>query len=364
MAPRESAPTYVIAAGGTGGHIFPAIALGREIAAQRPEARVVMVGTAEGLEARLFREAGFELATVRASGFAGKRLAGRVAALARLPLGILEARRLLRRLLPRAVAGLGGYVSVPVLLAAGSLGIPTLVHESNALPGVANRLLAKRATVLAVTLEEAAARLGRPAAVTGTPVRREFFAAPPLAAREARRRVLLFGGSQGSAALNRAAVAAVPALAAAGVEVVHQTGEKWIEDVRAAYGTTPPGARLEPFLPRLWEEMAAADLVVSRAGAMTLAELAAAGRPAILVPLATATHGHQLENARAFAAAGAATVLEEADLSGESLAAAVRAALADPAALARRGAAARGLAREDASRRLAELLFAIERSAA
>ena len=361
----DSVATYVIAAGGTGGHIFPAIALGREIVSRRPGARVVMVGTAEGLEAGLFRDAGFELATVRASGFAGKRLGGRIAALARLPFGTLEARRLLRRLLPRAVAGLGGYVSVPVLLAAGSLGIPTLVHESNALPGIANRLLARRATRVAVSLEAAAARLPGWPLVTGSPVREEFFAAPPLDVRGAPfRRVLLFGGSQGSAALNAAALDAVPALAADGLGIVHQTGPKWLERVRASYGAVPPGVRLEGFLPRLYEEMAASDLVVSRAGAMTLAELAAAGRPAILVPLAKSTHGHQLENARAYAAAGAAIVLEEKDLTGTALAQAARDTLGNPAGLVAMGEAARRMARRDASRRLADLLFEIEEKAA
>jgi len=156
----------------------------------------------------------------------------------------------------------------------------------------------------------------------------------------------------------------VPALAGAGISVVHQTGPRWLDAVRASYGTIPADVRLEGFLPRLYEEMAESDLVVSRAGAMTLAELAAAGRPAILIPLATSTHGHQIENARAYAAAGAAVLLEEKDLTGPSLAETARRVLADAGGLVRMGEAARRIARRDASRRLSDLLFEIERDAA
>jgi UDP-N-acetylglucosamine--N-acetylmuramyl-(pentapeptide) pyrophosphoryl-undecaprenol N-acetylglucosamine transferase len=354
----------VIAAGGTGGHIFPGIALAREVIARRPGASVVFVGTGRGLEGRLIPSAGFPLERVSASGFAGKGLGARLLALGRLPIGILEARRLLRRLAPRAVAGVGGYVTVPVILAARSLSIPTLIHESNALPGIANRLLSRVATRVAVGLEAARARLPGSSVVTGNPVRPEFFAAPPLDPARSTRRVLVFGGSQGSAALNAAMIEAVPHLAAGGLEVIHQTGEKWLASARAACPHPPEGWRFEPFLPRLYEPMAWCDLVVCRAGAMTLSELAAAGRPAVLVPLSSATHGHQLENARAFARAGAALVLEEKDLSGPGLAQAVRGLLADAPGLARMGQEARRLARPEAAARLAELLFEIEREAA
>ncbi|HEY7113288.1 MAG TPA: undecaprenyldiphospho-muramoylpentapeptide beta-N-acetylglucosaminyltransferase [Thermoanaerobaculia bacterium] len=359
--------TYVIAAGGTGGHIFPGIALAREILARRPEARVVFVGASAGLETRLLPAAGFAVETVSASGFAGKRLGARMASLAAVPRGVAQARRLLRRLRPRAVAGVGGYASVPVVLAAASLGIPTLVHESNARPGIANRLLARFATRVAVGSEAAAARLpGRPV-VTGNPLRPEFLE-PSSSSDAARagtaRRVLLLGGSQGSAALNRAMTEAARALGADGLEVLHQTGEKWLEPVRAAYGGLPAGWRLEAFLPRPFDAMAWCDLAVCRSGALTLAELSAAGRPAVLVPLATSTHGHQLENAREVERAGAAVVLQEKDLTGDSLAAAIRALLADPARLRGMGAAALRRARPSAARELAEILFSIERARA
>ena len=354
----------MIAAGGTGGHIFPGIALDREILARRPGARVVFVGAAVGLETRLVPAAGFPVETVAATGFAGKRLGARIASLATVPRGVRQARRLLKRLAPRAVVGVGGYPSVPVVLAARSLGIPTLVHELDARPGIANRFLARLATRVTAGSEAAAGRLpGRPV-VTGNPLRPEFLGtASPDSARPPRR-VFVLGGSQGAAAINRAMTEAAPDLEGEGVEVLHQTGEKWLEKVRQAYGRLPAGWRLEAFVERTFEAMAWCDLAVCRAGALTVAELAAAGRPALLVPLATSTRGHQLENAREVARAGAAVVLEEKDLTGASLAAAVRGLLADPDRLRRMGQEARRRARPDAAGRLADLLFSIERPAA
>jgi UDP-N-acetylglucosamine--N-acetylmuramyl-(pentapeptide) pyrophosphoryl-undecaprenol N-acetylglucosamine transferase len=354
---------YVIVAGKTGGHIFPGLALAREIRERRPEAPVLFVGTAEGLEGRLVPDAGFPLETVTASGFAGKSLAGKLRSLARLPAGYLEARALLSRHRARAVAGMGGYVSVPVLAAARSLDIPSLVHDSNALPGIATRLLNRIATRTAVGLARSNAHLARPGIVTGTPVRAEFFAIPPVSASARTRRLLVFGGSQGSAVLNQAMIEAARSLAGESLEVVHQTGESHFAGVQGRYGEVPPGWRLAPFLPRIYEDLARADLVVSRAGALTLAELAAAGRPAILVPFGSATHGHQLENARALVEAGAARMIEESRLTGEVLAAAVRDLLCDRERLVKMGEAARSLAVPDAAGRLAGLLFEAETAA-
>lgn len=353
----------MIVAGKTGGHIYPGIALAREIHARRPEAPILFIGTRDGLEQRLVPEAGFELATVRASGFVGTSFPAKLLSLIRLPAGYLEARRLLLRHRARAVAGMGGYVSVPVLAAARALKIPTLVHDSNALPGLATRQLNRFATRTAVGLERSNARLARPGVVTGTPVRAEFFAIPSLSASAGTRRLLVFGGSQGSAVLNRAMAEAAPRLAGQRLEVIHQTGEKHLALVRESYGQAglPAGWRLEPFLPRLAVELAWADLVVSRAGALTIAELAAGGRPALLAPFGAATHGHQRENARALVEAGAARMIEEPDLTGEALAGAVLDLFSDRERLARMGERARSLAVPDAARRLADLLFEAER---
>jgi len=357
-----SSGAYVIAAAKTGGHIYPGIALAREISARRPGAPIVFVGTSEGLETKLVPEAGFVLTEVRASGFVGRGLGARLKALTDLPVGFLQARGILRRLRARVVAGMGGYVSVPVLAAARSLAIPTVVHDSDALPGLSTRLLNRLATRTAVGLEAANARLSRPGVVTGTPVRPEFFGIaavdPNPVARPAR--VLVFGGSQGSLVLNRAVAGAAAILRGERIQVVHQTGERHVMATRALYGQLPTGWTLQPFLPKIWEPLAAADLVVARAGAMTLAELAAAGRPAILIPFAAAAHGHQLVNARAFESAGAAVVLTEEQCSGPRLAETLRTLLADRPLLARMGAAARSLAAPDAARKLADLVFEAE----
>ncbi|HEX9687597.1 MAG TPA: undecaprenyldiphospho-muramoylpentapeptide beta-N-acetylglucosaminyltransferase [Thermoanaerobaculia bacterium] len=352
--------SYVIAAGGTGGHIFPGIALAREIRARRPKAEVLFVGSGHGLERELVPQAGFRLELIRASGFAGKRMTAKLRSLAQLPAGFFQARRVLSRRRPRAVAGVGGYVSVPVVAAARSLNVPTLIHESNAFPGVANRLLNRFATRTAVGVAAANSHLARPGVVTGTPVRQEFFQVPPIDPAGGTRRLLVFGGSQGSRILNRAMVEAAPLLADDQIEVIHQTGEKEFEEVRAGYGALPGSRKLAPFLPRIHEELAWADLVLSRAGSQTLAELAAAGRPAILVPFGSATHGHQTENANLFARAGAAVVIEEGSLTGERLAEAVRDVFWDRVWLAGMGESARAFARPDAAKLLADLLFEAE----
>ncbi|MGH9367685.1 MAG: undecaprenyldiphospho-muramoylpentapeptide beta-N-acetylglucosaminyltransferase [Thermoanaerobaculia bacterium] len=351
----------MIAAGGTGGHIFPGIALAREIQSRRPEAPVVFVGSRRGLETSLVPRAGFPLELVSASGFAGKKPAARLAALAELPVGFFEARGLLRRHRARAVAGVGGYVTVPVLVAARSLGVATLIHESNAFPGIANRFLNRFATRTAVGVAASNSRLARPGVVTGTPVRPEFFGVEPLDPSGETRRLLVFGGSQGSRALNRAMVEAAPLLSQTRIEVIHQTGEKEFEETRVRYGSLPAGWRLEPFLPRLHEELGWADVVVSRAGSQTLGELAAAGRPSILVPFGLATHGHQTGNARVFSEALAAVAIDEAALTGPSLAAAIRELFADRRRLVQMGERARAFARPEAAKLLADLLFEAER---
>ena len=351
---------YVIAAGGTGGHILPGIALAQEIRAQRPTADIVFVGTAQGLEGKIVPAAGYPLELVDASGFVGKTIGKQVQSLARLPSGFLQARALLKKHRARAVVGVGGYVTVPVLSAARSLGIPTLIHESNALPGAANRFLNRFSTANAVGLAAANTHFRRAGVVTGTPVRSEFFAVPPLDPAATTRRVLVFGGSQGSRIINRAMSRVAVLLEKTGIEVVHQTGDKDLAATRQRYPRIPAGWKLVPFLPKLAEEMAWADLVVCRSGAMTVAELAAAGRPSILVPFGAATGGHQMENARALYRAGAAAVMEEKDLTAENLAGGIDQLLKDRPKLVLMGQKAKNLGKPEAARELAKLLFSIE----
>jgi UDP-N-acetylglucosamine--N-acetylmuramyl-(pentapeptide) pyrophosphoryl-undecaprenol N-acetylglucosamine transferase len=353
---------FVIAAGGTGGHILPGIALADEIRVQKPSAEILFIGTAQGLEGKIVPAAGYRLELVDASGFVGKTPSGQARSLARLPAGFLQARALLKKHRARVVAGVGGYVSVPVLTAARSLGIPTLIHESNAMPGVANRFLNRFATATAVGMPVANTHFRRAGIVTGTPVRAEFFAIPPLDPAASTRRLLVFGGSQGSRIINRALARASVLLEKSGIEVVHQTGDQDLTGTRQRYPRMPAGWKVVPFLPKLAQEMAWADLVLSRSGAMTVAELAAAGRPAILVPFAAAAGGHQMENARALYRAGAAAVMEEKDLTAENLAGGVDQMLKDRPKLVLMGQKAKALGKPEAARELARLLFSLEAS--
>jgi UDP-N-acetylglucosamine--N-acetylmuramyl-(pentapeptide) pyrophosphoryl-undecaprenol N-acetylglucosamine transferase len=354
--PDESG-TFVLAGGGTGGHVFPAIAVAREIRRRRPSARVVFVGTRKGLEAVIAPREGFAIEFVPASGFVGRGAAAKARALSDLARGVAQSRRILARERPSAVLGVGGYASLPVLAAARLAGIPAMIQEQNSVPGIANRLGARMARVAAAGFEAACRRLPGRCVWTGNPVREEFFRVP---AGTGGRRVLLFGGSQGARVLNRALVEAAPALAAAGVEVTAQTGERELESIRAAL-VSHAGIVPVAFVEAMADAFSRADLVVARAGALTLAEIAAAGRPSILVPFAAATHAHQEENARVFQLAGAAVVIREADLDGAALARTVTGLLSDPLRLRGMGDAARNLAKPDAAEKIVDLLFEIAR---
>ena len=354
--PNENG-TFVLAGGGTGGHVFPAIAVAREIRRRRPSARVLFVGTRKGFEAVIAPREGFPIEFVSASGFVGRGPAAKARALADLAAGVVQGRRILARERPLAVLGVGGYASLPVLAAARLSGIPAMIQEQNSVPGIANRLGARMARSAAAGFEAACRRLPGRCVWTGNPAREEFFAVP---AAGGGRRVLLFGGSQGARVLNRAVVDAASALVAANIEVTVQTGERELESVRAALAAYP-AIRPVAFIEGMADAFARADLVVARAGALTLAEVAAAGRASILVPFAAATHAHQEENARVFEAAGAAVVIAEDDLGGATLARTVSELLADPDRLRRMGEEARKLARPDAAAKIVDLLFEIAR---
>jgi UDP-N-acetylglucosamine--N-acetylmuramyl-(pentapeptide) pyrophosphoryl-undecaprenol N-acetylglucosamine transferase len=343
----------LIAGGGTGGHLYPGIAVARELLKRMPHAEVTFVGTAQGIEARVIPREGLTLDVIRSAGLKGKSIATVARGLSLLPLSALDAWNVISRRQPSAVIGLGGYSSAPVVMLAALRGIPTLVMEQNAIPGFANRRLASVIDAAAVTYDESLRYFGNRAFVSGNPVRPEFFEeaheqpiSPPGAAR-----VLVFGGSQGAHAINMALVEAAPRLAAAaaGLAITHQTGERDLETVREGYARAGLPARVEPFLFDMDRRMKAADLVICRAGATTLAELAAAGRPSILIPLPTATDDHQRKNAQAFVRHGAAVMVEQRELSGERLATELLALANDAVRRARLAQAAKSLARPDAA---------------
>jgi UDP-N-acetylglucosamine--N-acetylmuramyl-(pentapeptide) pyrophosphoryl-undecaprenol N-acetylglucosamine transferase len=318
----------VIAGGGTGGHLFPGIAVARALVARVPGAVVSFAGTAQGLESRVVPREGFPLDLIRSAGLKGKSPAALARGLVMLPASAWDAWRVVARRTPHVAVGLGGYSAGPIVLTAALRGVPALLMEQNAVPGITNRLLSRVVRAAAVTYESTLPYFGSKGFVSGNPVRPEFFGADGadgkinLGTPQRAAKVLIFGGSQGAHAINMAMVEAAPDLAAAAVPVVitHQTGARDLDVVRDAYRKAGLEARVEPFLDEMHLEMMAADVLVCRAGATTLAEIAAAARPAILVPLPTATDDHQRRNAEVLEAAGAAEVIDQRELTGRALA--------------------------------------------
>jgi UDP-N-acetylglucosamine--N-acetylmuramyl-(pentapeptide) pyrophosphoryl-undecaprenol N-acetylglucosamine transferase len=360
--------TLMIAGGGTGGHIYPAIAIAQEWMARDASRRVVFVGTERGLETTIVPKAGFPLELISVGGLKGKGGVDLIRNLARLPLGFAQAWSLIDKHRPHVVLGVGGYSSGPVIVAAKLRGRPTAIHEANAFPGVTNRIVGRFVTAVAVAFEEAATRLKRKDAhVTGNPIRKEFFDAnrqSPIADRQ-ERKLLIFGGSQGSHVINEAMSGALLFLARLKdrMQIVHQTGPKELAQVQAAYKTSAfADARVVPYLDPIVTEIAGADLVVSRAGAMTIGELSAAGRASILIPFAAATNNHQELNARVVERAGGAIVVTEGQLTPERLALAIAEVINDPDRAARMGAAARSLAAPGATKTIVDLLEKIVKS--
>jgi len=350
------ARTILIAAGGTGGHLFPGIAVADELVRRDAQARVVFVGTPRGLESRLVPRAGYALEQLPVLPLNNVGWGRLFLGLLALPRGLGRALALVRRLRPEAVLGVGGYAGGPVVLAAALLGVRTVILEPNARPGFTNRVLRPFAGRAACAYEETRRFFGDKGVVTGNPVRGGFVTLPPKEHRPPLT-LLAFGGSQGSRVLNQAMVAALSELPpASALRVVHQTGEAMRADVAGAYGAAGREGEVVAFLDDMEARVAAADLIVSRSGATTCAELTAAGKAAILVPFAAAADDHQRVNARALEAAGAARVIEEKDLTGRSLADAVGELVAAPDRIAAMERAARRLARPDAAARVADLL--------
>ncbi len=351
----------VIAGGGTGGHLYPGIAVAREALRRQPSARVSFVGTARGIESRILPREGFELDVIRSSGLKGKSVWTRLRGAALVPVSLVDAWRAVSRRRPQVVVGVGGYSSGPVVLVASVRGIPTVVLEQNVVPGLTNRLLARWVRAAAVAYDETLSYFGGKGFVSGNPVRAEFVTeagAVSTGTSADRARVLVVGGSQGARAINRAMAEAAAAFTrmAPVPSLVHQTGESDLSMVRDAYARAGLDARVESFLDPMAPEMVRADLVVCRAGATTLAELAAIGKPAVLVPFPAATDDHQRRNAAVLSEAGAAVVVDERELDGERLSKTVADLVADRPRLARMGLSMRRFARPDAAARILDRL--------
>ena len=359
----QSTTRILIAGGGTGGHIIPALAIADELKA-RHSAEILFVGTARGLESRLVPQAGYRLQLIKVGQLNHVSLATRLRTLVDLPLGLMQCVRLLRAFRPDVVIGVGGYASGPLMGAAILLRIPTLAFEPNAVPGMANRLVGRWVKAAAVNFEPAV-RYFRNARITGIPVRAEFFHLAPRPAGAAPH-LLVFGGSQGARVLNTTMpkIAAQLLAMVPGLTILHQAGARHAETTLAAYQASGAAAdrwQVEAFLDDMPRRFEAADLVLSRSGASTVAELAAAGKPALLIPFPQAADDHQRRNAEVMAQAGAARVLLEADLTPDKLLGALSDLLAATGELREMAEHARSLAHPDAAERIAGMAMALAR---
>lgn len=371
----------IIAGGGTGGHLFPALALAQELRGGYG-ADVLLVGAGSGTEGAILTQAcpellrrtspeplrgsSFPVVTIRVKGLKGVGLGGKVHALAMLPLALRDSRAILKAFWPQVVVGMGGYASGPILLAAALRRLPTLIHEQNAYPGLANRLLAPFVDLVALSTASAAPYLkARRIEVVGLPIREELLKADRAEAREAlglssgRLTVFIFGGSQGAHRINEALVEALPYLRGLGekLQFLHATGERDHPMVKQAYEEAGLSALVRPFFREVSLAYALADLCICRAGASTIAELAALGKPSLLIPYPYAANDHQRLNALALVRIGGARMLLDRELSGGKIVAFLAEVLAKPSLLEEMGRRTKELGRPDAASRLASLVL-------
>ena len=350
------AATIVIAGGGTGGHLYPGIAIAQELRRRR-EVTIIFAGAGLPLERTIVERHGYRLLPIASGGIVGKPIVKRMRAALSATRGFVEAMRSLIKMKPKAVIGVGGYASGPTVVAAILLRLPTLIQEQNYYPGLTNRILAPWVSRVAISFEETRSLLGDRGVLTGNPIREEFFGARTRT-RADRLRVFIFGGSQGSRAINTALIDALPRLTGkrGAVRFVHGTGPADLERVHEAYANGGFEAEVLPYVTDIRAAYDDADVVVARAGASTVSELAARGRASILVPLPAAAHDHQLFNARKVEAAGAAILLEERSLTGASLAATLTGLMQNRERIENMERASSSLAHPEAAARIAGLV--------
>lgn len=353
----------IIAAGGTGGHIFPGVAMARELKERDQSTAILFVGTARGLESKIVPRAGFDLELIKVGALKGVSVFERTKSLGELPPSFLAARRILRRFKPDLVIGVGGYSSGPTLLMAALSRIPTMVVEPNAMPGFTNRVLARFVDAAALSFADAQKYFRSRGVVTGNPVRVDF-ARLPKKQRSDRIHVLIFGGSQGAQAINNAVIGALPALASRKerLSFTHQTGERDYEVVRLGYAAAGfDDVDVRPFIHDMADQYARADLLICRSGATTVAEVAAAGKAAIFIPFPFATDDHQRRNAEAFVRVGAGRMILQRDLTPARLAGELNQLIDNPSEIDQIENGSRGLAITDSTERAVDLAMRIVR---
>jgi len=360
----------IVAGGGTGGHLFPGIAIAEEFLERDPANQVLFVGTERGIESRAVPAAGYELELISAAGIRGKGSLSQLKAVAMMIYGYSQSRKVLKRFKPDLVLGVGGYASLPMVLAARGMQIPAFIHEQNAIPGMTNKLLAKVATQVFITLEESGKYFPKDKILlTGNPLRKQILdtVGSRVKGQESGEHpdripgsldpapcfhLFIFGGSQGAHAINTAIIEALPALKQTGVRlaITHQTGEKDYQEVAGAYRSAGVEATVTPFISDMASEYAKADLIICRAGATTIAEATACGKPCLFIPFPHAVDDHQRRNAEALLKMSACFMILEQELKGDHLAATIRELINNPETLRRTGEAAFGVARLDAAK--------------
>lgn len=366
----------IIAGGGTGGHLFPGIAIAEEFLELDPANQVLFVGTERGIEARAVPAAGYRLELISAAGIRGKHGFSQLSGAAKMLYGYAQSRKILKEFQPDLVLGVGGYASLPMVLAAGGMRIPRFIHEQNAIPGQTNRLLARFVNRVFITLEESARYFPKDSTLlTGNPLRRQILhlvegmqhaGDDSVVSDRPKLNLFVFGGSQGAHAINMAMIAALPMLNDSPVklDITHQTGEKDHEEVVAAYRSAGVTAKAPPFISDMAAEYAKADLIICRAGATTIAEVTACGKACLFIPFPHAVDDHQRKNAESLLKKDACLVMLEQELSGEQLARTVIELAADPERIKRTGQLAFGMARLDAARIIVEQMLQMKESAA
>jgi UDP-N-acetylglucosamine--N-acetylmuramyl-(pentapeptide) pyrophosphoryl-undecaprenol N-acetylglucosamine transferase len=348
----------MFAGGGTGGHVYLAVALARELQRRQPSCDVLFVGTQRGLESRIVPREGYRVEFIASAGLKGMKMASLLRNLLLVPKSMLQSLRVVKGYRPAAVVGVGGYSSGPLVLAAWWRRCPTLIIEPNAHPGLTNRWLSRVIDRAALALPDTGGYFGSKGVVTGIPVRREF-AGVPRKPRGPDFTLLVYGGSQGSHALNRIVCEALPELKELGpaFRLIHQTGEKEFEEVERAHREAGLHSDVRPFLAAIYEDFARADLILSRAGAGTMAELTVAGKAAILVPFPGAADDHQTKNARALERYGAARMIPELEWTSGRLAREVRHFMDHPEELERMEEASRKLAKPEATSKITDIIL-------
>ncbi len=312
----------IIAGGGTGGHLYPGIALAETFMSLQNNIQILFIGTTQGIGTSPIPKKGFDLETVAATGFVGKGLLGKLKSLLSIPKGLGQSLRILKKFKPQLVIGVGGYVAVPVMLAATLLRIKRVILEPNVMPGLVNKIIAPLSHLVVTTFEASNRHLPRHKIKRlGIPVRPEILQTRNIQKNNAITTLVILGGSQGAHSINRAMIEALPFLKKApqSLCIIHQTGKTDCKDVQAAYKKAGLEAEVFAFIDDMATVYSRADLIISRAGAGTLSEIAAIGKAALMIPFPYAA-GHQIENAKAFVAIGAAEMILDQDLSGESLA--------------------------------------------